>query len=68
MDFLQRDIWRASASALLFERGDVDERIVHLSVWTRLLLEYPLAGLLCLRPGTKASTQHTVHVDPFATS
>lgn len=60
--FLQRDIWRASASAVLSEFWDVDERVVHLSVWPRLLLENPLAGVLRLHPGTDAATpQHNTH-------
>lgn len=47
----QWDIWRAPASAVLPECWDADERLVHMSVWPRLLLEHPLIMVLRLHTG-----------------
>lgn len=53
----QWDIWWASPSAVLPEYWDVDEWVVHMSVWPRLLLEHPLTGVLRLRPGKETNPQ-----------
>lgn len=53
----QWDIWRASPSAVLPEYWDVDEWVVHMSVWPWLLLEHPLTGVLRLRPGKQTNPQ-----------
>lgn len=56
----QWDIWRAPASAVLPQFWDADERVVHVSVWPRLLLENPLVRLLRRHPGKDTTSQSRV--------